>query len=554
MGNFERVFCEFVTRLNKIRFYFLIEPKHHKYFDMKKYLFFLLIFVLGNQSCTDLELQPEDAASEFEVFTNLEAYRSYLAKVYGSYSLTGQDGPHGDGDIGIVNDEGFTSYIRAYWKAQELTTDEAVIGWTDAGIRDLHEHAWSSENQFMSVLYYRIALIVSIANDFLKQSSDERLAVNNISDADQDEIAVYRAEARFLRALAYWHALDLFRNIALVQEITTAAPQQATPQELFDFIESELAEVEGILPAPRMNEYGRADQGAVWALQAKLYLNAESMIGSPKYTECITACNKILEGGYTLAPVYQTLFMKDNHTSDEIIFALNSDGKNTQNWGSTTFLVHGAIGGDMVPTDYGVSAGWGGLRTTSALINKFPDITGEVDTRAIFFTSGQSLEIDDIGEFTQGIAVPKYTNTNMAGESGSDPTHVDTDYPMFRLGDVHLMYAEAVLRNGQGGDIATAVSLINELRERAYLNDSGNIEMQDLTLPFILDERARELYWEANRRIDLVRFGQYSDGDYVWPWKGGVKEGRQTSSHLDVFPIPATDLAANPNMVQNTGY
>ena len=520
---------------------------------MKKYILYVFL-VLCWTGCTDLEVFPEDASTEFEIFENIDVYKSYLAKVYGSYSLTGQDGPSGDGDISIVSDEGFTSYIRVYWKAQQLTTDETVIGWTDAGIRDLHEHAWSSENQFVRVLYYRIALIVSIANDFLKQSSDERLDANGIPEADRAEIAVYRAEARFLRALAYWHALDFFRNIPIATTITSEFPQQASPQELYDFIETELAAVESVLPDPRQGEYGRADKGAVWMLQAKLHLNAETMIGTAKYTECLTACNKLLGSNYTLDPIYQTMFMKDNHLSDEIIFAFNSDGKQTQNWGSTTFLVHGSIGGSMEAMDYGVSDGWGGMRTTSTMLDKFPDLTGEIDTRAIFYTDGQSVEIDDIGEFTEGIAVPKYTNTNMAGEAGSDPTHVDTDYPLFRLGDVHLMYAEAVLRGGQGGDMGEAVALVNQLRERAYLDTSGNISMADLTLDFILDERTRELYWEGTRRIDLVRFGQFTDSPYTWPWKGGVKEGRVTESFRDIYPIPASDLAANPNLQQNTGY
>ena len=110
---------------------------------LKKYISFLFVTALLMVNCTDLELAPEDAASEEEIFVTVDAYKSYLAKAYGSYSLTGQDGPSGDSDISIVNDEGFTSYIRAYWKAQELTTDEAVVGWTDAGIRDLHEHSWS---------------------------------------------------------------------------------------------------------------------------------------------------------------------------------------------------------------------------------------------------------------------------------------------------------------------------------------------------------------------------------------------------------------------------
>jgi len=236
---------------------------------MKKYILFIALSFFAVTSCTDLEVLPEDASTELEIFNNLDAYRSYLAKVYGSYSLTGQDGPHGEGDISIVSDEGFTSYIRVYWKAQEITTDEAVIAWTDAGIQDMHNHVWSSENQFVRVLYYRIA-----------------------------EINLYRAEVRFLRALAYWHALDLFRNIPLAETISTDLPVQATPQALFDFIESELSEVESILPEPRQGEYGRVDKAALWMLQAKLYLNAESMLGTPKYTECLSACNKVLGAGY----------------------------------------------------------------------------------------------------------------------------------------------------------------------------------------------------------------------------------------------------------------
>ena len=518
-----------------------------------KYIYALvLIFLFA--ACVDLDISPEDAFTEDEIFTTVDAYKSYLAKVYGSFSLTGQDGPSGDGDISIVNDEGFTSYIRAYWKAQELTTDEAVIGWNDAGIRDLHEHSWSSENQFVRVLYYRIALIISISNDFLKQSSEERLEKNGISESDREVVRGYRLEARYMRALAYWHALDLFRNVPLVTSITTEPPFQADPVELFNFIESELADIEPQIPGPRQNEYGRADQAAVWMLQAKLYLNASSMVGLDKFTECITACKKVISAGYTLDENYETLFMKDNHESNEIIFALNSHGKKTQNWGCTTFLVHAAIGGSMVDSDYGVSGnGWAGLRVTSKMVEKFPDVTGEIDSRAQFYTDGQSLEIDDIGEFTDGYALPKYKNISPTGSPGSDATHVDTDYPMFRLADAYLMYAEAILRNGSGGDMNEAVDLINSLRERAYKNADGNVSIDDVDLPFILDERVRELHWEATRRIDLIRFGEFTDQG-IWPWKGNVKEGRLTESYRNIFPIPASDLLANPNLLQNTGY
>lgn len=513
--------------------------------------FFLVLFLFTN--CTDLNIVPDDAFTEDIVFQDAEAYRSYLAKVYGAYSLTGQDGPAGDSDISIVNDEGFTSYIRAYWKAQELTTDEAVIGWTDAGIRDLHEHSWSSENQFVRVLYYRIALIVSIANDFLKQSSDTNLSKYGIPDSERAVIADYREEARFLRALAYWHALDLFRNVVLVTSITGDLPKQSSPQELFNFINSELEEIEPTMAAPRTNEYGRADKAAVWMLQAKLYLNAEAMIGQDYYTECIAACKNIIDAGYSLEPDYQSLFLADNHNSNEIIFALNSDGKRTQSWGCTTFLVQAAIGGSMKDSDYGVVGGWAGLRTTKNMVERFPDVTGEIDSRSIFYTDGQTLDIDDIGEFTNGYAMPKYKNIDQSGNNGSDPTHADTDYPMFRLADAYLMYAEAIRRGGMGGDINEAVDLVNNLRQRAYGDDSGNITEAEMDLPFLLDERSRELYWEATRRVDLVRYGQFTDNG-IWPWKGNVKEGRLTEKYRDIFPIPASDLLSNPNLEQNEGY
>jgi hypothetical protein len=406
----------------------------------------------------------------------------------------------------------------------------------------------------MKVLYYRIALIVSIANDFITQSSPEILDRNGISEESRPEIELYRIEARYLRALAYWHTLDMFRNVPLVTSISAGFPTQSTPEELFTFIKTELEEVEAALPAPRENEYGRVDKAAVWMLQAKLFLNAESMIGQNYYNESLEACKKVIDGGYTLEPVYEELFMKDNHLSNEIIFALNSDGKRSQSWGCTTFLVYAAIGGEMVAADYGASGGWAGLRTTSAMLDKFPDLTGDIDSRALFFTPGQSLEINDIGEFTDGIAVPKFQNRDKNGVAGSDPTHVDTDYPMFRLADAYLMYAECVLRGATGGDMSLAVSYVNQLRERAYGDASGNIDASGLTLPFILDERVRELYWEATRRIDLIRFGQYTGDQYIWPWKGGIKEGMATDAHRDIFPIPASDLLANPNLIQNDGY
>jgi len=162
------------------------------------------------------------------------------------------------------------------------------------------------------------------------------------------------------------------------------------------------------------------------------------------------------------------------------------------------------------------------------------------------------LSIDDITQFTNGYAVTKFKNITSDGQQGSDADFPDTDFPMFRLADFHLMAAEAILRNG--GDINAATDHFNIVRSRAYGGVGGQINSGDLTLELILDERARELYWECHRRTDLVRFGQFTNGDYLWEWKGNIKEGVQTESFRDVFPIPSSDIAANPNLTQNSGY
>jgi hypothetical protein len=162
------------------------------------------------------------------------------------------------------------------------------------------------------------------------------------------------------------------------------------------------------------------------------------------------------------------------------------------------------------------------------------------------------LDIEDVTQFTNGYAVNKFKNVNADGSLGSDTDFPDTDFPVFRLADFYLMAAEALIRSG--GDKSLATQYFNEVRTRAYGSAGGNVSNDELDLDMILDERARELYWECHRRTDLVRFGQFSNGDYLWQWKGGVKDGSQVGAHRDIFPIPSSDIASNLNLVQNPGY
>ena len=709
-----------------------------------------LMFVMT--SCfSDLDVEPIDPDEQTAnvVYSDPGSYRQVLAKLYAGLAVSGQEGPAGQPDIQDIN-EGFSTYLRQYWKAQELTTDEAVIAWNDGNIHDYEDMDWDDNNEFIRAMYDRLYFQIALCNEFLRESTEDKVNSRGQSEI-LAEVSAYRAEARFLRALSYWHALDMFRNVPFVVEedgVGFFLPEQIQAADLFTWLESEIKEIEPNMLAAGTNEYGRADQAALWMLATKLYLNAEAYIGENHATEALDYATRVINAGFELDENYEHLFLADNHLSPEMIFPVVFDGNSIRTWGGTTFIVSAAIGGEMNAANFGVGGGWGGTRTTSAFVGKFPEVGGTVveaifdsgdypllnvpgayqgwdpanddtaltsinsddnyegyiyfaeagafkfaqgswdtnwgdsdgdgilepggdditvdpgfyrvqvnlndlsysltetnwgligdatpggwdsdtdmtynpdenaweivtdlvgglnvkfrandgwdinlgdtgpdalleydgdnivipgsgsytirlylskqdytysivsnssDARKLFFTQGQELEITDVFQFNQGYAITKWKNKDRAGNDGKDLTHPDTDFPMFRLADAYLMYAEAVLRGG-GGDVGTAVQYVNLVRNRA---GAGEITASELTLDLLLDERARELYWECHRRTDLVRFGQFTDGTYHWPLKGNTLEGTAVASFRDIFPIPASDLAANPRLSQNTGY
>ena len=292
---------------------------------------------------------------------------------------------------------------------------------------------------------------------------------------------------------------------------------------------------------------------------AKIYLNAEVYIGQGKYTECIDYCKKIINGGYTLATEYKHNFMADNNTNsakNEIIFPLISDGVFTQNYGPTTVMINGSVGSiEANGAALGVGAGgWGGaLRLRKQFVQLFDASIFNNDSRNTIISAGRDIDITDISDRDQGYILEKYSNATSTGGFGVDQTFVDTDFPLFRLADVYLMYAEAHLRGGAGGSDADMETYINSLRTRAK-NPQNNLTTADITLDFILNERSRELHWEAHRRQDLVRYGKFTGGNYNWTWKGNASNGIALPTHIKLYPIPAASLASNPNLSQNTGY
>jgi len=251
-----------------------------------KYLIVIILFSLSFIAChDDLYQSPidPDSFTEEDVYINATEAKSALAKLYSSLALTGQDGPAGNADIADI-DEGFSQYSRMLFNLNELTTDHAVVGWGDAGLPDLHGLYWSGSNDFVEAMYYRLAQEVSFCNSFIE----------NAAALTDTEVESYIAEARFLRAFSYYNLLDFFGNVPLVTTVTTDLPEQATRTELFDFIESELLEIQESLKPSGSNEYGRVDQVAAWALLSRLYLNAEVWTGTPRYNDAVTYSNNFL--------------------------------------------------------------------------------------------------------------------------------------------------------------------------------------------------------------------------------------------------------------------
>ncbi len=513
-----------------------------------------LLVAIG--ACTDVTVEPKSTITSANVFNEPTAYKQFLAKIYGNLSLTGQSGPAGNSDI-TSNDEGFSQYIRLWWQMNELPTDEAVIAWNDGPLQELNTQLWGSSNSFLGQMYYRLYFQISMVNEFLRETSDAKLAARGQTSLAAT-IKTYRAEARFLRALAYWHGIDLFGDIPLVTEndaIGKTAPAQAKRADVYAYIVSELNAARADLPAAGAQEYGRADQGALAMLLAKVYLNAQVYTGTARWTEARTEAEKVIAGPYRLDANFRRIFSADNNTSPEMIFPIPEDGKKTQNYGSTTFLTHASVGNQMDASAYGLDGGWWGLRIKPEVTALFPSGGGpaSVDKRsAHFFTAGQSTNIDNMTDFTNGIAAPKFTNKTSTGQPGSDPGFADTDYPMFRLADAYLIYAEAVTRGG-GGTRAQALDYINQLRDRAYGNTNGRITDAQMTTDFLLDERGRELLWEGTRRTDLIRYGKFTTAG-IWAWKGNVKAGKLTEAFRNLYPLPASEIIANPNLKQNTGY
>ncbi len=522
-------------------------------------------------SCVkDLNVKPKDPNSILA--SNLGDDPIYmkeaLGKLYASFIVSGQ-GSNGGDDI-TASDGNFFTTTRALWNLQEITTDEAICAWGDVGIADLNTQTWNPQNPFLTALYQRLSLSVTYANDFIKFTN---------GNADP-AIIQYNAEARFLRALAYSWAIDLFGQFPFTTDADGVGkffPVINTRAQIFSYVESELLAIQDKLGEPKFS-YPQADKAACWMLLSRLYLNAEVYTGTARWADCKTYCDKVVKSGkYSLAANYRQNFSADNDGTHnpEMIFAWEQDGVNTQGYVGTTFLIESSSDATYIKAErfHGLTSNtnWNGNRTKREFVNVLVDtlatygnnpvpasdsIFAQCKDKRVYLKTKKSWTIPSAsssGDY--GIGVYKFTARNTDGSKAVNynPAYACTDFPVFRYADALLMRAEALHKLG---DDANALTDVNTIRTRAFGNESGNITAAQLTDKFLLDERGREFYYEAQRRTDLVRFGQFTDGTYKWTWKGGIINGTQTDKHLNIFPIPGAEISANPNYngQNNPGY
>lgn len=542
---------------------------------MKRYIYITLLSLSSMACVKDLDTLPlnaTDPISEYVYGTSEDAYLSGLTRLYFQFVTN---------DLTDLQnmDGGASETIRAFWSVQETTADAAKCAWgNDAWVRALNTNTWSDvQNDAVYAVYIRTLQGVSYVNEYLRQTSPERLSARGVDDALSAKIAGFRAEARFIRAYLYWMALDTFGRVPFITENSPVGgvyyPRQASRSDIFQYCVSELNELLSSgspLPEPRAL-YPRADRGSAAGLLARLYLNAEVYTGTPMWEEAKSVCEDIFDMGYVLCPDYAALFRGDNgqnaQARDEMLWAVDYSDSYTDSYGGSTYLLCAALASTDISDQSrpnGQRNGWAGLRVPYEYVERYFGVSGQnyqtgeyevADRRGkMFYIKGRTQSMEgQLYSYMHGWSCLKFNNIphDQTDESylstSALKNYADVDFPMIRLGEIYLIYAEVCMNLGQE---ESAMPYLEALSERA-----GVTAPTQVTAEYLVAERARELMWEAHRRTDLIRFGLYHTDVYLWPYKGSDSfEGRAFPEYMCIFPIPPTEMASNPELVQNPGY
>lgn len=577
---------------------------------MKSHIKYLLgaaiVAGMGLTSCvSDLDQEPKDNNTIMpkDFAQDPEGYiGGFMAKCYSGLAVAGQDGA-GSSEISSP-DAGMSTYTRGIFMANEFPTDEvAWIYSSDAGVADFVQTNWSAGNPVVDLVYSRLYTHIAVCNDFIRFTrTDYNIPISDQLRKDMDQFVL---EARALRDLSYFNVLDIFGRAAIAwddQSVGEEPLQAESRAALYDKVVNDLEDVLAKFPDTKP-VYGRIGKDAVEALLVRFYLNSKVFTEGAKeeyqkaWDHAQNIINRHQGGGFQgsgLANDYLSVFCKNNHifvagapgeltAQNEILWNVPQEFGNTESYGATNFLVMAAVFGGTGnaatmegfcdPSWYGTSNAWGCMHARQQFSEKFNFYNGEsADKRTTLWLTekaGWNITNENYKDLRDGYLAIKFTNVECNAD-GSMPLYVDeqtgltraglpnpsassfvdTDYPMIRLAEVYLNAAEAALRGA--GNLADGLKYVNYIRQRAGLQAWNAAEF---TLDNLLDERARELYWENVRRTDLVRYDKFVGNAYVWNWKGGQPNGTYINERYNLFPIPTNVMSAyNSPYIQNPGY
>jgi len=515
-----------------------------------------------------LPLNDYDSTSE-TAYDSEASYLKGLAYINAYYNFVSQN-TAGESDLKFDN-AGQSELIRQWLNLNDLTTGCLDIGWGDTYIVDLASHTWTNaDNNAIIAVYTRCMKGIALCNEYLLQTTDSKLESRGHTSFAKD-VAQFRAEARFHRAMFYYILMDEFGNppFALEESIGGDLPEQISRADLFVWLEDQLTELAddgSDLAAKGAVAYPRPNKDAARALLARMYLNAEVYTGTARWDDAKRYAKMVIDNGYSLHPNYQELFMQDNGSTcsaDEFIFAIEYDASKAQSWGGTTTLSSGAFDDAMnaavaeymgiTEVPYVSAEIWNGYHiSTDYVENNFEmsgvswDGTGlgydpeNSDKRLFLYNEGADSQNYSSTVSTTGWRCWKWaylyadgTIFKRGGDENTDWKLSSADFAIFRLPEMYYIYAESDARqNGGTTSNATAVGYIKALRDRAGLSTPASLSVE-----FILKDKAAEYLWEGQRRQDEIRMGIFD-----------------SNKNRYIFPILESDRAANPNLEQNPGY
>ena len=486
------------------------------------------------------------------VFLLLQSCTKVTENIYDKYAATSFYSSPTGSDVALAGvyaqipgnwgGVGYAGADNGWYDLNSMSADEQVIPHRNTGdwqldFAQLYQRQWSPTH----------SIIGNTWNWLYKSIFTANLAVEQLTNAKAEPSKI--AEAKVLRAFFYYLLMDDFGNIPFYTEnnITVDKLPQKSRKEVFAFIAKELTENVDLLSATKGGQYyGRFNKWAGYSLLAKLYLNAAVFTGTPMWTECITACNKVSEGGFSLHPgaasaasplgfQYYELF-GDVCPADETILAIYTK---LDIVGRNIFTIRSLQGPHFASVFGGVN-GWNGTVVHSNYVNKYAD----KDIRKVQFISGQQP-----GGVNYSTNIASLDNPGANREDGNRDMKfypvapingggASNDFPIYRYADILLMKAEC---NVQLGNATVAKPLIDQIRTRAGIAGLA----ANPTLDDIYNERGFELNWEGHRREDMIRFNKFLLPHDFAPAAADFRK---------LFPIPTFALNANKNLVQNPGY